>query len=94
MGQQLKLWDSKRERKLSSLNTMRPVRRTKEELRDPTEELASADRPIPRRRQEAGKRGKLGLRDGTPTKPQTGSQFLTKDFRRFWMVDIRQEGRG
>ena len=28
------------------------------------------------------------------TKPQTGFQFLTKDFLRFWMVDIHQEGRG
>ena len=28
-----------------------------------------------------------------PTKLQTGLQFLTKDFLRFWMVDIGQEGR-
>ena len=50
----------------------------------------------PPRRQEAGggERGKRGPRAGTPTKLQTGSQFLTKDFRRFWMFDIRQEGRG
>ena len=26
-----------------------------------------------------------------PTKLQTGSQFLTKDFLRFWMADICQE---
>ena len=51
------------------------------------------DRPIPRLRQEAGERGKLGPRDGTPTNLQTGLQFLTKDFLRFWMVDIRREGR-
>ena len=30
----------------------------------------------------------------SPTKLQTASQLLTKDFLRFWMVDIRQEGRG
>ena len=29
-----------------------------------------------------------------PTKLQTGSQLLTKDFLRFWMVDINQEGCG
>ena len=29
-----------------------------------------------------------------PTKLQTGSQFLIKDFLRFWMVDIRREGHG
>ena len=47
-------------------------------------------------RQEVGggERGKLGPRDSTPTKLQTGLQFLTKDFLRFWMVDIRWEGRG
>ena len=28
----------------------------------------------------------------SPTKVQTGFQFLTKDFLRFWMVDICQEG--
>ena len=28
----------------------------------------------------------------SPTKLQTGFQFLTKDFLRLWMVDIRQEG--
>ena len=51
------------------------------------------DRPIPHRRQGGGERGKLGPRDGTPSKRQIGYQVLTKDFLRFWMVDIRQEGR-
>ena len=27
-----------------------------------------------------------------PTKMQTGFQFLTKDFLRFWTVDIHREG--
>ena len=49
--------------------------------------------PARGRRQGGGERGKLGPKDGTPTKLQTGYQFLTKDFLRFWMVDIRQEGR-
>ena len=30
----------------------------------------------------------------SPPKLQTGSQFLTEDFLRFWMVDICREGRG
>ena len=29
----------------------------------------------------------------SPTKVETGFQFLTKDFLRFWMVDICREGR-
>ena len=29
----------------------------------------------------------------SPTKVETGFQFLTKDFLRFWMVDIHREGR-
>ena len=72
---------------------MRPVRRTKEELRDPREELARGPAHPP---PEAGggERGKLHPRDGTPTKPKTGLQLLTKDFLKFWMVDIRSEGRG
>ena len=53
------------------------------------------DRPSPTggRRPGGGERGKLGPRDGTPAKLQTGLQFLTKDFLRLWMVDIRWEGR-
>ena len=46
---------------------------------------------------EAGGRGERkgansASETASPTK--TGSQFLTKDFLRFWMVDIHQEGRG
>ena len=33
-------------------------------------------------------------RTAAPTALQTGIQFLIKDLLRFWMVDIRQEGRG
>ena len=52
------------------------------------------DRPIPDWRQEAGGKGKganLAPEMACPIKLQTGSQFLAKDFLRFWMVDIRQE---
>ena len=36
----------------------------------------------------------LHLETAPPTKLQTGLQFLTKDFLRFWMADIHWEGRG
>ena len=46
---------------------------------------------------EAGGRGEgkganLAPETAPPTKGQTGFQLLTKDFLRFRMVDIRQEG--
>ena len=48
---------------------------------------------------EAGGRGERkeansAPETASPTTLQTGLQFLTKDFPRFWMVDIRREGRG
>ena len=61
MRQQLKLWDSKRERinlgKALNLGTTHPFpeQRTEQNTR---EEPAAVDRPIPRRRQETGGRGK------------------------------------
>ena len=39
-------------------------------------------------------KGANSARDDTPTKLQTGFQSLTKDVLRFWMLDIRREGRG
>ena len=61
MRQQLKLWDSKRERinlgKALNLGTTHPFpeQRTEQNTR---EEPEAVDRPIPRRRQETGGRGK------------------------------------
>ena len=59
------------------------------------EELAGGGpaNPLP----ESGGRGEgKGAKSvpemASPTKLQTGFQFLTKDFLRFWMVDIRREG--
>ena len=48
---------------------------------------------------EAGGRGKgkgagSAPRTASPTALQTDLQFLIKDLLRFWMVDIRREGRG
>ena len=80
-------------RKLTGPNTLLAIRRTMEELSNSREELAGGGpaHPTGGRRQGGGERGKLGPRDGTPTKLQTGSQCLTKDFLRFSMVDISQE---
>ena len=56
----------------------------------PREELAAVDRPIPHCKQEA-ERGKLLPRDSITY--QTANRLpVYKDFLRFWMVDIRQEG--
>ena len=66
-------------------------------MSDSREELASCgpDHPPP----EAAGRGKgkganSAPETASPTKLQTGSQFLTKDFLKFWMVDICWEGCG
>ena len=52
------------------------------------------DQPIPHLegRQGEGKGENSAPETAFPTKLQTGFQFLTKDFLRFWMVDIRWEG--
>ena len=57
MSYQLKLWDSKRERKLTSPSTLPAVRKPKgpSKLK---EELTGCGPAQPRRRQEAGGRGK------------------------------------
>ena len=96
MSYQLKLWDSKRERKLTRQNTLPAVRRTKDlsKSRGPSRLLWTGPAPP-----EAGGRGEgkgqtRPQRQHSPTALQTGLQFLTKDFLRFWMVDIRWEGRG
>ena len=50
--------------------------------------------PTGGRRQGEGKGANSAPETPSPTTLQTGLQFLTKDFLRFWMVDIRLEGRG
>ena len=91
MRQQLKLWDSKRE-KINRPNTLPAVRRTKG-LSNSREELASSglDHPPAGGRRER-KRANSAPETASPTKLQTGLQFVTKDFLRFWMVDICWEG--
>ena len=97
MSYQLKLWDSKRERerKLTGRNTLPAVGRTKQ-LSNSREELAGSGPGHPQ--PEAGGRGEgkgenLAPETASPTKRKTGFQLLTKDFLRFWMVNICREGR-
>ena len=96
MSYQLKMWDSKEREKINQPEHTAAVRRTKG-LSKSREELASSGlaHPAP----EAGggvgegKVANLAPEMAPPTKLQTGLQFPAKDFLRFWMVDIRWEGR-
>ena len=95
MSYQLKLWDSKRERerKLIGRNTLPAFHRTKGPSKS-REELAGCGPAQPCRRQGEGKGAGLAPEMAAPTPLQTGLQSLFKDLLRFWMVDIRREGRG
>ena len=96
MSYQLKLWDSKRERE----KTNRPEHTAGRSQSKGSEQVQRRARwlwtsPAP---PEAGGRGEgkeanSAPKMASPTTLQTGLQFLTKDFLRFWMVDIHQEGR-
>ena len=80
---------------LTGPNTLPAIRRTKG-LSKSREELACCG-PAQPCQQEAGGRGKGQTPPQGPHPPttlQTGLQFLTKDFLRFWMIDVRWEGRG
>ena len=95
MRQQLKLWDSKREREKMNRpehTAGRSQNKGTEQFQRRASQRWTSSYPARGRRQGGGERGKLGPRDDTPTKLQTGLQFLIKDFLRFWMVDIRGEG--
>ena len=69
---------------------------TKEGLSKSREELAgngpAHPLPVAGGRVE-GKGANAAPEMASPTKLQTGFQFLTKDSLTFWMVDIHREGR-
>ena len=81
MGYQLKLWVSRRERKLTGPNTLLAVSRT-EGLSKSREELAGYRLPQPGQRQEAGGRGKGQIRSQrrhpyhTANRPPVSNQRL------------------
>ena len=89
MRYQLKLWDSKREKINRPEHTAGGLQnRGSEKLQrragpSPPEEGGSGE----------GKGANSAPKMASPTTLQTGLQFLTKDFLRFWMVDICLEGR-
>ena len=96
------MWDSNlncgtgREReKINQPELTASLRRTKG-LSNSREELAGrglAHAPPEAGGRGQGKGGNLAPEMAPPTKLPTGLQFLTKDFLRFWMVNIHQEGR-
>ena len=97
MRQQLKLWDSKRERE--KIN--QPEHTAGHSKNKGTEQFQRRARrlltgPSPREAEGSGeeKGANSAPEMAPPTKLQTGLQFLTKDFLRFWMVYILWEGRG
>ena len=68
---------------------------TEEGLSNSREELAGSGLAHPPPEAEGrgeGNQAKSAPEMASPTKLQTGFQFLTKDFLRLWMVDICQEG--
>ena len=96
MSYQPKLWDSKRERENQPAQThCRPFAEQRDRA-SPEKSSQAADQPSPAGdwRQRGGGRGRLGPKGRSPYPLQTGLQSLIKDLLRFWMVDIRREGRG
>ena len=92
MSYQLKLGDSKRERKLTDPNTLPAVHGTKGPSKSRGASRCGPALPRPRQEAGGGERGGLA-RGGTPTAPQAGLQLLTEDLLRLWTVGIRREGR-
>ena len=78
-----------KERKLTGRNTLPAVLRTKG-LRGASRLQTGPSPPQAGGRGE-GKGANSAPEMASPTALQTGLQFLTKDFLRFWMVNIRQE---
>ena len=96
MSYQLKWWDSERERerKLTGPNTLPAVHRTKGPSKSRgASRLRTGPDPLEAGGSGEGKGANSAPETASPTKLQTGLQFLTKDFLRFWMVDICWEGR-
>ena len=97
MRQQLKLWDSKREReKINQPEHTAGCSQNKgtEQVQRRARRLRTSPAPPEAGGRGEGKGANSALETASPITLQTGLQFLTKDFLKFWMVDIRREGRG
>ena len=82
---------------MQSANTLQAIHRTKEGLSNSREEIAGgrpAHPPLKAGGRGEGKRANSAPETASPKELQTGFQLLTKDFLRFWMVDIHREGCG
>ena len=95
MSYQLKLWDSERERIIPPEHTASPSQnKGTEQVQRRARRLRTGPAPPEAGGREERKGAGSTPRTAAPITLQTGLQFLTKDFLRFWMVNIRQEGRG
>ena len=96
MRNQLKQWDSKTERE--KINQPKHTAGSWQNKGSAQVQRSSPalDRPSPAgdRRRGEGKGANSAPKAAYPFTLQTGLEFLTKDFLKFWMVDICQEGRG
>ena len=97
MSYQLKLWDSKREREKINRpehTAGRSQNKGTEQVQRRARRLWTGPGPLDTGGRREGKGAGLAPRTAAPNTLQTGLQFLIKDLLRFWMVDIRWEGRG
>ena len=97
MSYQLKLWDSKREREIIKWpehTADHSQNKGSEQVQRRARRLRTSPAPPEAGGSGEGKGAGSAPSTASPTTLQTGLQFLTKDFRRFWMVDIRREGCG
>ena len=96
MSYQLKLWDSKREREKINLPEHTAgcsQNKGSEQVQRRAHRLQTGPAPPEAGGSGEGKGAGSAPRTASPTALQTGLQFLTKDFLRFSMVNIRREGR-
>ena len=94
MRQQLKLWDSKREKINRPKHTAgHSQNKGTEQFHRRASRRQTGPSPPEAGGRGAGKGANSAPETAPPTTLQTGLQFLTKDFLRFWMVDIFREGR-
>ena len=91
--QQGKLWDSKTEKINRPTHTAgRSQNKGSEQVQRRDCRLWTSPAPPETGGRGEGKGANLAPKMASPTTLQTGLQFLTKDFLRFWMVNIHWEG--
>ena len=95
MSYQLKLWDSKRVKINRPKHTAGYLKnKGSEQVQRRACRLWTSPAPPEAGGRGEGKGAGSAPRTTSPTTLQTGLQFLTKDFLRFWIVDISLESHG